>query len=505
MNWQNYPLIRLVIPFTLGMVGANLFICHMDRTVLFILCCAVLALLFFFIPQQEGTYKDYKFGVVAMIFAFLVGMTLYTGKHHSITQGIPQDSTFCKGILTEMPVEKARSWALNLEQENGTHILLYVGSPITPEAEAGKGLGLSLGDTIRAHIIHLNPTDQTEDETFRPFYNYLFSNDICATCYAPRGQWTVRPRQGKPSLLQQAKSIQEKMHRIYDDRGINGEAGSIVEAMTLGRKADLSPTTRQAYATSGVSHVLALSGFHVGIIVLMLHALFLHRLFPLRWRWVSNLLVIIALWSYALITGMSPSLVRATLMFTILLLCQSFSQETLSIDSCTLTFFIMLCINPFYLQNIGFQLSFVSVGSIALYGSPLLRRYMPAHFILRLLWGILVITLLCSLFTAPLVAHHFGCLPLLSLVSNLAIFLFVHLVMYGSLLWWLFLWCDPINSILTDLLNWTADTMNSITHTIAALPYASIEWHPNALTTLLCYIPLLILGYFIKHFKNERL
>ena len=466
MNWQNYPLIRLVIPFTLGMVGANLFICHMDRTVLFILCCAVLALLFFFIYQQEGTYKDYKFGVIAMIFAFLVGMTLYTGKHHSITQGIPQDSTFCKGILTEMPVEKARSWALNLEQENGTHILLYVGSPITPEAEAGRGLGLSLGDTILARIIHLNPTDHTEDETFRPFYNYLFSNGICATCYAPRGQWTVRPRQGKPSLLQQAKSIQEKMHRIY---------------------------------------VLALSGFHVGIIVLMLHVLFLHRLFPLRWRWVSNLLVIIALWSYALITGMSPSLVRATLMFTILLLCQSFSQDTLSIDSCALTFFIMLCITPFYLQNIGFQLSFVSVGSIALYGSPLLKHYMPSHFIPRILWGILIITLLCSLFTAPLVAHHFGCLPLLSLVSNLAIFLFVYLVMYGSLLWWLFLWCYPINAFFTDLLNWTADTMNNITHTIAALPYASIEWHPNALTTLLCYIPMLVIGYFITRFNKEHL
>ena len=122
MNWQNHPLIRLITPFTLGMVGANLFMPYMNLVVHFILCCAFLALSFFLLNTSK-TFKDWKFGMTASTFAFLVGMTLYTGKHQRIANSIPQDTTFCQGILTEAPTKKPNSWALNLQQENGTHIL----------------------------------------------------------------------------------------------------------------------------------------------------------------------------------------------------------------------------------------------------------------------------------------------------------------------------------------------------------------------------------------------
>lgn len=397
MNWQHYPLIRLVIPFTLGMVGANLFICHMDQMVLFLLCCAVLAFLLFLLPQQKDSHRDGKFGVVAMALAFLIGMTLYTEKHHCIQQGVPQDTTFSQGILT-------------------------------------------------------------------------FS-----------------------------QHQQERLHTIYRDHGIDEEAGSIVEAMTIGRKTDLSRQTRTAYAHAGVSHLLALSGFHISIIVLMIQVFFLKSVLPLRWQWVNNLFIITTLWGYALLTGLSPSLVRATTMFTILLLCQSFTRDLLSINSCALAFFVMLCIDPRYLLNIGFQLSFASVVGISLFCRRFINLSPTRNSVLFFLWGTILITLICTVFTAPLVAYHFGNIPLLSVFSNLLLTLFVYLIMCGSILWWLFLWCNPVNALLTEVLNWTADTMNHITHTMASLPFASIEWHPHALTVLLCYLLLLLFSYFITH------
>ena len=108
MSWQNYPLFRLIIPFTLGMVGAILFISYMNIVVLFLLCCAVLALLFFLI-NAPNSHKNYVFGWVAMMLFFLIGMTLYTGKHQSIERSIPQDTTFIRGILTEQPIQKTHS------------------------------------------------------------------------------------------------------------------------------------------------------------------------------------------------------------------------------------------------------------------------------------------------------------------------------------------------------------------------------------------------------------
>lgn len=485
MSWQNYPLIRLIIPFSLGMIGAYLYIGHMNLPVLFLLCCAFLALLFFLI-KTPCSHKNHAFGFVAMVLFFLLGMTLHTFKHQSIERSLPQDTTFIRGILTEQPTKKTHSWALHLQQEDA-HILLYV--------KGEKNLP-TIGDTILASPIHFNPTNTCENDTFKSYNAYLFHNGVCATAYAPRGRWRVKPCQQKASFLTTLQSLQNTLHTIYDEHGINGETGSIIEAMTIGKKDAINKETRTAYAHAGVSHVLALSGFHVGIIVLMLQFFLFKNYLLLRWQWVCNVLVILALWGYALITGMSPSLVRATLMFTILLLCQSFSRTSLSINSCALTFFIMLCINPFYLQHVGFQLSFISVTSISLFVHEF--RSLPMSLGLRRMLQLIAITFICTLFTAPLVAYDFGCIPLLSILSNLLLTVFVYLLMWTSILWWAFLWCDPINALLTDLLQWSASTMNTITESISSLPFATIEWHPDILTTSLCYV-VLILGAIAFH------
>jgi competence protein ComEC len=298
--------------------------------------------------------------------------------------------------------------------------------------------------------------------------------------------------------------VQESLHQTYEEHGISDEAGSIIEAMTIGRKTDLSKDTRNAFSHAGISQILALSGFHVGIIVLIIQVFFLKNLLPLRWQWISNIFIIATLWGYAFLTGLSPSLVRATTMFTILLLCQSLHRDAFSPNSCALAFFVMLCINPFYLHDIGFQLSFMAVGSICIFNRHILTSCPSHNAWIRLLWSTIAITLLCSIFTAPLVACHFGRIPLLSVISNLAALPFVYVLMLGSILWWLFLWCEPINSLLTDLLNWTANTMNSITHQISTLPYATIHWQPNVWITLGCYAILLTLTYFILTHKSTK-
>lgn len=495
VDWQNHALIRLIIPFTLGMIGANLFISHMNMVVLFILCCAVLAFSFFL--MKPSIQHDAKFGIVAMVLFFLIGMMLYTGKYQRIANSIPTDTTFCRGILTERPKEKAQSWALKLEQENGTHLLLYIGNNWeVPEQDSTTFASLQIGDTILANIRHLNATNLCEDQTFKIYNTNLFHQGICATAYTPHYQWLVRPCQIERTFLTSVKALHERLHDIYDDHGINSEAGSIIEAMTIGRKANLSSDTRNAYANAGISHILALSGFHVGIIVLMIQFYFLKNIMPFRWQWISNLLIIATLWCYALLTGMSPSLVRATTMFTILLFCQSFSRENIGINSCAFAFFFMLCINPFYLHNIGFQLSFIAVGGICLYAQRITHSCPTHNPLIRFFWSLIFITFICALFTAPLVAYYFGKFTLISLVSNLIIFPFVYLLIGASILWWVFLWCAPINNVLTDLLNWTANTLNSIVERLSSLPFATIEWHPNIFTTLICYVLLLVLSYF---------
>ena len=505
MNWQNYPLIRLVIPFILGMICAYLYGAQMDLLVLLLLCCTLLALLFFFLKRPEGKYQSTKFGLVAMLLLFTVGMTLYTRKYQSIAQGVPRDSTFCKGILSELPQEKAKSWALNLEQDNGTHIMLYVGK--NKKDATGDSVSfsrLNIGDTIFANITHLNATEDGSDDTFAPYHKYLFSHGICATCYTPSDRWHALPRQSTASLPHSAKMFQQKLHNIYNERGINGDSGNVIEAMTIGMTDNLSKDTRQQYATAGTSHVLAMSGLHVGLIAMVLQFFFMTNTMPHHWLWLYNICIIIFLWCFAIVAGLSPSIVRATLMFTILLLCQSFTHELMPLNSCALAIAIMLCINPLYINDVGFQFSFVSVASIGLAGKAFGNVSRSRYKIIRFAKGIIYISLICSIATAPLVAYHFGRVPLLAAVSNITTVFFVYLIMWGSILWWTFLWFTSFNALLTNTLNWSADMMNCITEHISSVPHASIEWHPSAVATTLCYIQFIIIAYIIRIIKKQN-
>lgn len=500
MNWQNYPLIRLVIPFILGMVMAYLYIPDMDLTVLFITCCAFLALLFLFMSKPTGKYLSFRFGVVAMMLSFAVGMTLFVHKYQSIAQGIPQDSTFCKGILSEMPQEKAKSWALNLEQENGTHIILYVGKH-KGASDSIRFSRLNIGDTIYANIKHLSATENVDD----PYRKYLFSHGVCATCYVPSDEWHPHPQQVTANIFHSAKRLQHKLHTIYNERGINGESGNVIEAMTIGMKDNLDRGIRQEYATAGTSHVLAMSGLHVGLIAMVLQFFFITNAVHHQWLWICNICIIAILWCFAIMAGLSPSLVRATLMFTILLLCQSLTHELMSLNSCALAIIIMLCLNPLYINDLGFQLSFVSVAGICI-TSPLAQNATPSHSsFLRFIKGIIYISFVCTIATAPLIAYHFGRIPILAIVSNVAIILFVYIIMCGSILWWMFLWLAPVNSLLTNVLNWSANTMNRVVESISSVPHATIEWHPSAVATTLCYIQFLIIVHILTTIKKNNI
>lgn len=503
MNWQNYPFLRVVIPFVLGMAIARMYASHTSLAVLFVLCCLLLSVLFVLLSKSKGKYASSTFGIVAMMLFLVAGMALYTRKYQSIAQGIPQEATSCRGVLSEVPQEKAKSWALNLEQDNGTHIILYIGKDYKDAAgDSARFSRLSIGDTISASITHLNATNDCDDATFATYRKYLFSHGVCATCYAPSDAWHSRPQQATANIFHSAKRLQQRLHGIYKERGIAGDGG-VVEAMTIGMRDNLDKDTRRTYAAAGTSHVLAMSGFHVVVIAMLFQFFLMANSIPHHWLWACHLCLIVILWCFAVLAGFSPSLVRAALMFTILLLCQSFSHEIMSLNSCALAIAIMLCINPLYINDVGFQLSFASVAGIGIAG-PLTRSTYPPHLrFVRFLKGIIQISFICTIATAPLVAYHFGSIPLMSVVGNVAIIGFVYIIMCGSILWWMFLWLTPVNSWLTDVLNWSANTMNSVAESIASMPHSTIEWHPSTVAMLLCYIQLLIIVHILTTIKRK--
>lgn len=497
--WQGQPFLRIAIPFIAGIGAGSAFAEKLDAYVLLCVCGAVLSLLFFLRKEKDGEHSPW-FGIGACLLSFCIGMTLYTRQHQNIESGARLLTTHCQGTLQAKPENKQHSYALRIRQHDGTEVILYVGKSKNHSSDSVSLSSLNIGDTIYAAVSHLNITNK-DTSAFQAYNSHLFRNGICATAYVKSNGWRAKRRSADASpqinISELSHSLQETLHHIYDQQGINGDAGAVIEAMTIGRKSSLSQDVRSSYASSGVSHVLAMSGFHIAIILTLLQFILFSKVIPLRWRWTTNMVIIPILWCFTFVAGTPPSLVRASTMCSLLLICHSFTHQLLSVNSIAVTLVFMLCCNPMHILNAGMQLSFISVTAIALMAKELSSLCKVKNMIIQYIWQLIVVSFVCSLATAPLVAYHFGSISLLSIAANLAVTLFVTAIIIGCAAWWATLWLPSVNAPLTDFILWCASTTNAITEQMASLPYSTLHWRPNLPLVFLYYLILLSLIYAI--------
>lgn len=244
----------------------------------------------------------------------------------------------------------------------------------------------------------------------------------------------------------------------YSDR--RNQTAGIMQALALGDKSLIDPELRRSYSRVGAAHILAVSGMHVGIIFCIINLIF-GWLYLIRggriWMGVT---VITLLGIYAVMTGLSPSVLRAVIMFSILQLGLMISRTTNSLNTLSAAAIVLLLVNPLYIYDISFQLSFAAmVGIVTIYG-PMTRLWRPRLAPLRWLWNLSLVTLSAQLGSMPLAVVYFGQLPLAGLLLNPIIWFTVPLIIVGSLLYLATQW------------SW----IGSATHSITSIQNQIVEW-----------------------------
>ncbi len=188
-----------------------------------------------------------------------------------------------------------------------------------------------------------------------------------------------------------------------------GEASrGVVEAMVTGSRAGIAPELRGSYSRSGAAHVLALSGLHLGIVAVVANLLLAWLSLLHRGHVVRNAAVVAAIWLFAAMGGMSPSVVRAAIMFSVLQLSLMASSAYSSLNALAATAFLMLVFDSSYLRDLGFQLSVAAVAGILLWGVPLCRRLRCGRRAVDALVATLAVGLCATLWTLPIISHTFG-------------------------------------------------------------------------------------------------
>jgi competence protein ComEC len=269
----------------------------------------------------------------------------------------------------------------------------------------------------------------------------------------------------------------------------------LAEALLIGYKDDLDKDLVQAYADTGVVHVIAISGLHLGLIYWML----LRLTVPLRrMRWLRATLIIASLWMFSLMAGAQPSVLRSAVMFTCMAAGEAFSRSGSIYNTLALSAFALLCHNPYWLWDAGFQLSYSAVLSIVLFFRPIYNWFCFDNKLLDAVWKLNAVTLSAQLLTLPVSVYHFHRFPLLFLFTNLVAVPLSSLILAGEILLCTLLWCPAPARMIGGLLHHAIRLMNGYVERLDRVSFAVWEGLSISLPqALLATVIILALGYWL--------
>ena len=307
------------------------------------------------------------------------------------------------------------------------------------------------------------------------------------------------------SLMRLAYRMREWMARSLGDVIEDGVARAIMLALVLGIRDEMDKEVREVFADGGVLHVLAVSGLHVGMLYfILLFLLSLLGVVGYRWRLLQGVVVVTVLCSYAFITGLSASVVRAVLMLCLDSLARLSGRRYDFWNGLCVTALVGLLYNPLWLLDVGFQFSYLAVVGIGFFYRRLVRMCMFEHWFLRYIWEMVVVSLSVQLATLPFLVYYFHTFPLYFLLGNFVV------VPLASLLLGLGLLCCVLGKvgwlgwIVGCVVSWIGRILYGYLSCVVLLPYAQLgPFWPTRVEVALGY-GFIVLGVIFLYWKRFR-
>ena len=280
-------------------------------------------------------------------------------------------------------------------------------------------------------------------------------------------QRILNQSKGKFTLRGQASKIRNHLIKKLKESVLTPNEVAIVQALILGQKKDINKQLYTDYAAAGAIHILAVSGLHVGIIYFILIALLRPLKHLFKYELVISIIIVISLWGFAFLTGLSPSVIRAVTMFSFFAFAKAINRETNTINTLFLSYFTLLIINPLWLFYTGFQLSYLAVLSI-LWLLPLFNKvYCPKNYFARKIWDIFTVTLAAQTGIFPLSIYYFHQFPGLFFMTNLIILPFLGILLGVGIILIILSMFNILPDWFSLSYNFLIKFMNSCIHVIA--------------------------------------
>ena len=316
----------------------------------------------------------------------------------------------------------------------------------------------------------------------------------------------LRRTDGSPTLTGIAQNFRATIVEKLQTTNLKTDERAIIQALVLGEKKDIEKNLYNAYAAAGAVHILAVSGLHVGILYLILSYL-LKPLLRLRYGILyQSVVIVLLLWGFALISGLSPSVTRAVTMFSFFAIAKLINRDTNSINTLFLSFLTLLIINPLWLFQVGFQLSYLAVFFIVWLIPIFYKVGYSKYRLIRKIWGIVAVTLCAQIGVLPLSLYYFHQFPGLFLLTNLIVLPFLSVLMFGGILIVILAYLEILPDWLAASYNYLIENLNGFINWVAIQDdFLFKNIHFSALKVLGAYLLIITLSMFLMKMKYRSL
>ncbi len=449
-------------------------------------------------------------GAILLILVTVLGMSLvnlhdpYLRASHFIHhEALPEEWI---GELLDSPAEKEKSVRaevniLAFRQDSGWqnctgNVVLYL-----HKNEAARQLRYGDRVLVKARLSAVaGPLNPGEFD----YRQYLANRGISHRAYATAKDWVHLDRGGNP-LIRMAHDLRDQLLGLFRHYGLEGQEFAVASALVLGYRADIDAELIQAYAGSGALHVLSVSGLHVGLIFVIMDTLLAGLGQSRRSMLIRTLLLLGWLWLYALLTGLPPSVMRATLMLSFIIAGRLLNRPPPATQTLTASAFLLLCFDPMLLTDAGFLLSYLAVAGLVFLYPKIRSLWEPRFRWLSWTWNLCAVSLAAQAATFPLSLYLFKQFPVYFLPCNLLIVPLATLILYVGIAVWLLAPFALAGNLAGKTLSWLVHFLNDTVIAIEQLPGAVWEWTLKGWECLCLYGVLMLLIAFLYRPKASLL
>ncbi len=471
MHYREIPFLRLYVPLCAGVILAEV----MPRAATAVWIMAAVSAAFMTLRVARKSYhSDYLFGTAIVIFLLATGYLLHiNGKERlsTIDKGRQQFMVRISGY----PEQKNKSCSFRAE-------IITVSGDGRHYSPRGSLLLRFMSDTLPSRwqpgdMLLVRLTPQPIENNGNPcefnYRRYMEGQGVKYFGFFRAGDIIEYHKGKKLSVREGSLVAAHKMIRAFKAAGLEGEELGLVTALTIGDKDLIDKEQLTTFSRSGAMHIMAVSGLHVGMISLGLSFL----LFFLRGRLkvLKVLIIITALWGFAFITGMSPSVLRATIMFTFLQAGTLMQRPASGMNTLLASAFILTAARPAVIFEAGFQLSYLAVAFIIMFYEPLYRVIRFKKKVPDYLWQMVAVSLVAQAGTLALAVRLFNIFPLLFLATNIVVIPISFIVLALAFFLIIFSSLTPVAAFFAMLLSKLSGFTLGFTGMISSFDHGVIE------------------------------